>query len=487
MAQQLSVLGAGTMGAGIAQVAAQAGWSVVLADRDETIARTGRDRIEAALGRLLEKGRLRAAEAEAVRARISVAAAPADHAGSDVLLEAAPEDMATKVAVLRAVIPALPAHAIIATNTSSLSVGEIGRAIGEPARTVGMHFFNPAPIMRLVEVVAGPETSAEVVERTVQIATAWGKVVARATDTPGFIVNQVARPWYLEAFRVLEDGLLGASEIDRVLRDACGFRMGPLELTDLIGQDVNAATTRSVWERLGRPDLLAPAPLQEALVSAGDLGRKTGRGVYDAGQDPPAETITVTPRPVVLAPEDAAILDRFAVRAARDVAAARDLTLAARVTIARILGALFLQALRTQAAGVATADDIDRAMIHGVNHPRGPFEWMAAVGTTCVHDTLRTLARVVGPRFEAQVAPAGPAAPDPELLRKALRAFRTRLKLKRLDDESRLNSRNPLSGGTRSAVVAIMAPREFPPAVWEALAREGKLRSHGGGFYELLP
>ena len=204
------------------------------------------------------------------------ATSPSCFGACDLLIEAVIEDLAAKTAVLTTVLPALPKTAIIATNTSSLSVTAIGRAIGEPRRTAGMHFFNPAPLMQLVEVVAGDETDPSVVATIADIARAWGKQVAEARDVPGFIVNHVARPYYLEAFRILEDGFADPQEIDQTMR-AGGFRMGPLELTDLIGQDVNTATTRSVWEQLDHPPLLHPSRLQETLVAEGHLGARAVR------------------------------------------------------------------------------------------------------------------------------------------------------------------------------------------------------------------
>jgi 3-hydroxybutyryl-CoA dehydrogenase len=242
-----------------------------------------------------------------------------------------------------------------------------------------MHFFNPAPLMKLVEVVAGAETDPAAVDRVCEIATSWGKITARAADVPGFIVNHVARPYYLEAFRIVEDGYAGPGEIDGAMREVGGFRMGPLELVDLIGLDVNLATTRSVWEQLGRPPLLRPCPLQEQLVADGRLGRKTGRGVYAYEGERPVPALGFERRSP---PPDTHVR-----RAVDDFVAAAvgnrgdDVQ---RYVFARILVALIAQAAAAYDRGVAAKDDIDTALRYGTNYPQGPFAWARQIGLeTC--------------------------------------------------------------------------------------------------------
>jgi 3-hydroxybutyryl-CoA dehydrogenase len=374
MTPTAAILGSGTMGAGIAQVAASHGWRVELLDVDRPTAQAALERIEGQLERLVQKGRLDAAARDQTLGRLH-AGDPAALRGADLLIEAVVEDMAVKADVLRPLIAALPADAIVATNTSSLSVSALGAAVGCPRRVLGMHFFNPAPLMQLVEIVAGRESDPALVERAVDIATSWGKRVARAADVPGFIVNHVARPYYLEAFRVLEDGFAGVAEIDAAMRDAGGFRMGPFELTDLIGQDVNAATTRSVWEQLGRPPLLRPSPLQEDLVARGHLGRKSGRGAYDHAVDPPRPALEPARRSRPAGPALERAVADFA--AAAGAAGADPL---AQHVLARILVALIAQAHLARDRGVASEADIDLALRCGVNYPRGPFEWAARIG-----------------------------------------------------------------------------------------------------------
>ena len=381
-AKTVGILGAGTMGAGIAQVAAVSGWTVELLDVDQPTVRTAIEGIHRRLDRLVEKGRLRSRQRDAAAQRLHTAGSPRSLSSCELVIEAVVEDLDVKTAVLRSVVERLPDDAIIATNTSSLSVGRLGEAIGEAHRTVGMHFFNPAPLMKLVEVVAGERTEAGIVDRTVAIAESWGKVVARAADVPGFIVNHVARPYYLEAFRILEDGVAGPAAVDGAMRDLGGFRMGPLELTDLIGQDVNVATTRSVWEALDRPALLCPSLLQAQLVVDGHLGRKTGRGVYsyEDGTQGPAVAVEVTP--LKMSDGLRAAVDEF-VGAATDTEGGE----LERYVFARILVAIIAQAAVAHERGVAERADIDRALKYGTNYPKGPFEWAREIS----HDLCRQL------------------------------------------------------------------------------------------------
>jgi 3-hydroxybutyryl-CoA dehydrogenase len=380
-ANTVGILGAGTMGAGIAQVAASSGWTVHLLDVDEATVRGSVAGIAKRLDRLVEKGKLAADDARAAGERIHVATEPAAFSTCGLALEAIVEDLDAKTAVLKSILGALPRDAIIASNTSSLSIGRLGAAIGEPRRTVGMHFFNPAPLMKLVEVIAGAETEPAVVDRVCAIAEGWGKVTARAADVPGFIVNHVARPYYLEAFRILEDGYAGPDEIDGAMRELGGFRMGPLELVDLIGLDVNLATTRSVWAQLGEPPLLRPCPLQETLVAAGRLGRKTGRGVYAYAGEHPVPALDLERRPLSMPAALHRAVDAFTDAATGRTGTGDDV---ARYVFARILVALIAQAAAAHERGVAATGDIDTALRYGTNYPKGPFAWSAQIGLdTC--------------------------------------------------------------------------------------------------------
>ena len=371
----VGILGAGTMGAGIAQVAAASGWTVLLADVDEATVRTAIEGISKRLDRLVEKGKLSAGQRDEATGHLHLATEPASFAPCHLVVEAVVEDLDIKVKVLRSVLGAVADDAIIASNTSSLSISRLGEAIGQSRRTAGMHFFNPAPLMKLVEVIAGARTDGAVVEGVCEIARSWGKVTARAADVPGFIVNHVARPYYLEAFRIVDEGLAGADEVDGAMRELGAFRMGPLELVDLIGLDVNLATTRSVWEQLDRPPLLRPCPLQERLVADGHLGRKTGRGIYSYKGDPPVAAVDLQRRPLEMPDGLQSAVDGF-------VAAATDKqgNDVQRYVMARILVALIAQAALAHDRGVASKDDIDTALKYGTNYPRGPFEWSAQIG-----------------------------------------------------------------------------------------------------------
>jgi len=275
----VGVVGAGTMGAGIAQVAAAAGHPVRLYDVADAAVERGLGGIAAALERLVAKGRMAEEARVGLLGRIAPTTALGDLADAAIVVEAAPEDLALKQDLFGRLEALLSDDAILATNTSTLSVAAIGAALRRPERCCGMHFFNPAPVMPLVEVIRGPATSDEVAQRVMALARAWGKEPIAARDAPGFVVNRVARPFYGEALRLYGEGAAGVEAIDRLARDA-GFPMGPFELMDLIGIDVNLAAATSVWEGFFGEPRFRPHPIQRAMVDSGRLGRKTGRGYY---------------------------------------------------------------------------------------------------------------------------------------------------------------------------------------------------------------
>lgn len=281
----VAVIGAGTMGAGIALVAAQAGHPVRLLDVREGAARAAVDEFVSKLARLAERGRLDAGQAREASDLLAPAGSVADLAGSTVVVEAVAEDLAVKRALFADVERAVASTTLLATNTSSLSVTAVAAGLAHPERVVGLHFFNPADRMRLVEVVRGDQTAADVVDAALELARDWGKTPVLCTSTPGFIVNRVARPYYGEAQRMVEEGVADPATVDAVLRDAGGFPLGPFALTDLVGQDVNLAVSRSVWEQTFNDPRYAPTVFQQRLVDAGRLGRKSGRGVFAYGPD----------------------------------------------------------------------------------------------------------------------------------------------------------------------------------------------------------
>ncbi len=308
----VGVIGAGTMGAGIAQVAAQAGHPVLLYDAAEGAAERGRAGIKAALDRRVAKGRLAAADADAVLARIALAGRPEDLAPARLVIEAVVERLDVKQAVLGRVEAAAGDEIILASNTSSLSITAIAAGLRRPRRLVGMHFFNPAPVMELVEVVSGAATDPGVAATVHATAAAWGKAPVHARSTPGFIVNRVARPFYAEALRVVQEGAADPATVDAVMTECGGFRMGPFALMDLIGHDVNYAVTASVFAAFHHDRRYAPSLVQKELVEAGWLGRKSGRGFYsyaEGASAPPPATAPAAPPPGAVVVHGATPLD----------------------------------------------------------------------------------------------------------------------------------------------------------------------------------
>ena len=275
------VVGAGAMGSGIAHVAAAAGHTVYLYDTRAEAVDKGRAGIERDLRFLVGKGKLAEADANAVLARVIPVTDLATARDAGLAVEAIVENLEVKQKLFREFESLLAADAILATNTSSLSITQIGAALARPERLAGLHFFNPAPRMKLVEIVSGLATAVAVADTLYATAKAWGKVPVHATSTPGFIVNRVARPFYAEALRVLAERAADAATLDAALRDGCGFPMGPFELMDLIGHDVNFAVTNSVFDAYFGDKRFTPSLIQQELVAAGRLGRKSGRGFYD--------------------------------------------------------------------------------------------------------------------------------------------------------------------------------------------------------------
>lgn len=283
--QAIGVLGAGTMGAGIAQVAAQAGYRVILYDVGSEPVKVGIGRVQSGFDRLVQRGRMSLAEREQALARLKGTTDLAEMAGADVVIEAAPEVLELKQNLFRQLEAVCRPDAVLATNTSSLSVTEIGASVERPERVVGMHFFNPPPLMPLVEVVQGAKSSPEAAGLVMELARKMGKTPVAAKDTPGFIVNRVARPFPGEALRLVGDNIAGIQQVDRTLRMAAGFKMGPFELMDLVGMDVNYAVNRSVYDQFFGDPRFRPHPLQAQMVKGNLLGRKTGAGWYRYGPD----------------------------------------------------------------------------------------------------------------------------------------------------------------------------------------------------------
>jgi 3-hydroxybutyryl-CoA dehydrogenase len=276
--QKILVCGAGTMGAGIAQVSAQHGQDTYLFDLAPEQLRRAEQQILGSWKGLVDKGRLSRETVDKAIGRLHLMDQLAA-VGPDLVIEAIVEKMDAKIRLFQSLSGIISDVTMLATNTSSLSIGSLQQALPGPERIAGMHFFNPAPVMPLVEIVCGPQTSETVIASLSALARAWGKVPAVCTDAPGFIVNRVARPYYLEALRMAEAGIADYATIDRIA-EASGFRMGPFKLMDLIGNDINLSVSRSLYDAFDQALRFQPSPIQEEMVAKGDLGRKTGRGYY---------------------------------------------------------------------------------------------------------------------------------------------------------------------------------------------------------------
>jgi 3-hydroxybutyryl-CoA dehydrogenase len=358
------------MGAGIAQVALEAGWEVVLYDALPEAVGRGTARIREGLQRRAAKRVPPAGSAwvDEHLGRLRPAAALQDVArGAHLVIEAAIEDLEVKRRLCAELDAAAEPDAILATNTSALSVSGIAEAARHPERVIGLHFFNPAPVLKLVEVVAGRASADWAVERGAGFVEGWGKTPIRSTDSPGFIVNRVNRPFTLEPLRLLRSGVGTIASIDEAIVVA-GFPMGPFALMDLIGIDVNLAAARGLFEGFDRAPRFRPSPIQEELVAAGRLGRKTGEGFYRYANG-----------------ERLGPSARFE-RPERD--AHRVEPLAPDEVAERVILAIANEAYRALGDGVAAADDIDLALRLGASHPFGPFEWVRRTG---VHEVALTL------------------------------------------------------------------------------------------------
>ncbi|MBI1245593.1 MAG: 3-hydroxyacyl-CoA dehydrogenase [Alphaproteobacteria bacterium] len=301
----IGIVGAGAMGAGIAQVAATAGHRVRLYDVREGAVETAIENLGRTLETLVAKGKMGADKAELVKGRLEPAESPGDFDVCALVVEAIVEDVEAKRKLFAELEGIVADDCILATNTSSLSISAIARGLARPGRVAGFHFFNPAPVMALVEIVSGLTTDANAAETLFDTAAAWGKAPVHAASTPGFVVNRCARPFYAEALRLLTERATDAATIDAVMRDCGGFRMGPCELMDMIGHDVNFAVTRSVYEAYFNDPRYLPSVLQAEMVAAGRLGRKSGRGFFGYGKEadkpwPATEPVGTRPNQVVV-------------------------------------------------------------------------------------------------------------------------------------------------------------------------------------------
>ena len=356
---RVGVLGAGAMGTGIAQVAAAAGHQVVLGDAVEGAAQRAQANIARAMEREVQKGRMSRDAADELTSRIEFQWEPLRDLGAyrdcGLVIEAVVEDLAVKRSLFKALEAVVDREAVLATNTSSLSVASIAAACDASDRVIGLHFFNPAPVMPLVEIVPWLGGDPVAASASFALMSRWNKTPVLATDTPGFIVNRVARPFYGEALRLLDEGVADCPTIDWAMKELGGFRMGPFELMDFIGNDVNFAVTKSVYEGMFYDPRYRPSLTQQRMVDAGFLGRKSARGYYDYRADAPTPEPTKDPNAGLLVFE-------------------------------RVLAMLINEAVDAVLMRVASPEAIDLAMTKGVNYPKGLLAWANDLG----------LARVLG-------------------------------------------------------------------------------------------
>ncbi len=385
------------MGAGIAQVAAMQGWQVRLIDVNKDVLSSAIAGLEKRFNRLVEKGKLSDQQGREAFERITSQDSISDLQDISLAIEAIVENLDVKCKVFAALEDAAPATAILASNTSSLSIADIAKGASHPERIVGMHFFNPAPLMPLVEIIAATTSSSQSVDNAYDIAKSWQKIPVRAKDTPGFIVNRVARGYYLEALRLLGEGVASVPEIDKVMREHGHFRMGPFELMDLVGLDVNLAVSTSVYEQMDKHPRFTPHDIQKDLVKESHLGRKTGQGFYNYAGDVPIIAFHADRKSFNLSPLLRDVLTVFCLKAGVVEAGPTE-----QFIFGRILGAVINEAGSAFSAEVASASDIDIAMQKGTNYPNGPLAWSDEIGHRNVRGLLRSLNdHVDDERYEA--------------------------------------------------------------------------------------
>jgi 3-hydroxybutyryl-CoA dehydrogenase len=371
------------MGRGIAQLAALGGYETVLYDVAPTFAESGAAALREALDKGAERGRWSAGEARAAAARVETASEVERLRGCELAIEAAPEKLELKRQIFAALAEALGPEPVFASNTSSLRVTEIADGVPQPERVVGMHFFNPPALMKLVEVVAAERSSERALAATTEVAERMGRTPIRARDSPGFVANRLARPFSLESLRILADGVADAPTIDRVVRLGGGFRMGPFELLDLIGLDVNLEIARSFFAQGGEPARWRPSPIQEELVAEGRFGRKSGHGYYEYGdghqRKPDPDLGIAAP---TLDPEQLAKIDPVA-----------------EEILTRLFAQIANEAAFAREEEIASAEDMETAMKLGFNWPLGPLAITELIGPARAVELLNRLRREQGEAY----------------------------------------------------------------------------------------
>jgi 3-hydroxybutyryl-CoA dehydrogenase len=361
---KIGIVGSGAMGSGIAQVAAQAGHEVILSDQSDAVLLKSETQLKETLDKLVQKGKVDSAAAKSILSRIKRTTNNSDFADCGLVIEAIVENVDIKKSLFSSLDSIVTEECVLASNTSSLSITAIASASKNPARVMGIHFFNPAPLMPLVEIIPAMQSDLAHVKKMQDLITSWGKSVVLAKDTPGFIVNRVARPFYGEALRIYEEGMASFATIDTAMKELGGFRMGPFELMDLIGNDVNYAVTESVFRAMYYDQRYKPSITQLKMTEAGWLGRKSGRGYYSYS-DP------------------------------KDSSEDRNPDLENSI-FERILVMLINEAYDAEYMGIASGSDIDLAMTKGVNYPKGLIEWGKEFGLQKVESILDSLNKKYG-------------------------------------------------------------------------------------------
>ena len=360
MSQLISVIGAGTMGSGIAQVAASNGCQVTIVDSSQPALENSKSKLKSILNRLVEKGKINEEQSKSILARIHWTTKMDEISNSNMVIEAIVENLEIKQNLFSEMESLVSEICILATNTSSLSVSKIASVCKLKSRIMGVHFFNPVPLMKLVEVIPTEETDKKLLSEVKSSLEGWGKSVVTAKDTPGFIVNRVARPFYSEALKIYEEGLADFATIDWAMKEFGGFRMGPFELMDYIGNDVNYSATKAVYDGTNHDPRYKPSPIQKKLMDEGLLGRKSGKGYFDYSEN------AVNPEPNKNEKLGQQIFNR-------------------------ILAMLINAAVDTLNGGIATRDDIDTAMTTGVNYPKGLLQWADDIGPNAPLEQLKEL------------------------------------------------------------------------------------------------